>query len=680
MRSFGGAGTDPRAARWIRIRVFLLVGLLGAGFATVAGRAFYLQVLRRDELASEAVDQYLREVELKPRRGVVTDRAGVLLAGSADATSVYADPQLLAKRDDAAVIVRRVGQILKVDPRGLQKKLGRGGRFAWLERRVPPAEATALQAFLAERRVDAIRLVPETRRYYPKLELAGQLLGVVDDDGAGREGVELAFDDVLQGSREKVPSLRDGRGRVVLAAAPNPGHAREGARVELTVDHALQAVVEKSLARAVTGSRALSGMVVALEPRTGDILALASYPVANANAARSGDQIRDRPITDAFEPGSTVKTFSMATALDAGALSPRDAIDCGERTFKIGTHTIHDHEAVGWAGPAQILARSSNIGAAKIAAKLGRERLQAGLQRFGFGDRSGVDLPGEVRSQLPFPRAEITLATQSFGQGLTANALQITNAMAVFANGGELVRPQILRRVVDPATGEELDRTVPEVVGRAVSAATAATVTRWLVGVIEDPRGTGKRARLDGWSAAGKTGTAQKADKVVGYAHDRHFSSFVGFAPAEAPRIVIGVFIDEPKGEIYGGEVAAPAFKEIAEHALRTMGVAPTEPRPGAAELAAAVPVAGGTTLADATLEPDEEPPPAVEWADHGRDGRVTVPALAGLPARAAIRRLEDHDLGAELQGSGRVVGQAPAPGRAVERGTRVRVTLAPAG
>ncbi|ACL67228.1 Peptidoglycan glycosyltransferase [Anaeromyxobacter dehalogenans 2CP-1] len=673
------AGPDPRAARWIAIRITVFAVLLAAGLAAVAGRVFWLQVLQRDALAGEAVDQYLRELVLRPRRGVITDRSGVLLAGSADAQSAYADPKLLAEHDRSGAAVRRIARILKQDPRALQRKLAKGGRFVWLERRIPPAEAAALRKWIDEERVRAVRLVPETRRYYPKLELAAQVLGVVDDDGAGREGVELAEDELLRGEPARVPSLRDGRGRVVLADAPSPGREREGARVELTLDQGLQVVTERALARAVTGSRALSGTAVAMDPRTGEVLALASYPVANANAPRSADAIRNRPVTDAFEPGSTIKTFVIAAALDRGAVGPKDPFDCGAGRWPVGSHVIHDTHPVGWAGPSRILVESSNIGAAHVGARLGREGVREALLAFGFGERPGIGLPGEIRGQVLLARSDIALATQSFGQGpITASPLQVTTAMAAIANGGALVRPRLVKRVLDPATGQVLEAPAAEVVRQAVRPEVAAMVARWLVGVVEEPKGTGKRARLDGWRAAGKTGTAQKPDRISGgYSSDRHYSSFVGFAPAEQARIAIGVFIDEPRGEIYGGEVAAPAFREIAEYALRMMGVPPDPsavrtPPPAAVEVAQAPPA-------------DEPPePPAVEWADRRQAampaGSVAVPALAGLPMRAAIRRLEELDLAPEPSGSGRVVGQTPAAGKVVGRGSRVRVTLAPAG
>jgi cell division protein FtsI (penicillin-binding protein 3) len=339
----------------------------------------------------------------------------------------------------------------------------------------------------------------------------------------------------------------------------------------------------------------------------------------------------------------------------------------------VGGHVVHDHKGLGWVGPAKVMAASSNICAAKTGLKLGRERLQHAFLAFGFGERTLLGIPGEPRGQVPYPRAEISAATMSFGQGMTASALQITQAMAAIANRGILMKPWLVRRVVDPSTGQVLSEAVPTPVRSAVSPATAAQVSRWLEGVVSDPDGTGKRARLPGWRVAGKTGTAQKADPVSGgYSADRHFSSFVGFAPADAPRIAIGVFIDEPRGEIYGGEVAAPVFREIAEHALKARGVPPTEPAVASAPPPEPLP------------EPDEaEAVAAVEVAPRRAAGGgrgVAVPAVQGLSARAALRVLEAADLAGDVRGTGRVTAQVPRPGQAAERGSRVRLTLAPPG
>jgi cell division protein FtsI (penicillin-binding protein 3) len=666
-------GPDPRQTRWIAVRIGVVAALLSLGAAAVAARAFQIQVLRRDALVEDMVEQYRRQLVLRPRRGVVTDRAGVLLAGSADAQSVFADPSLLAKEDRRGEALRKVAQALKLDPAALKKRLQKASRFVWIARRVSPAEAAAVERIVETTRVRGIALVPETRRYYPKLELAGQLLGVVGDDGEGLEGIELALDEVLRGEPTRVPSLRDGAGKVVLSAAPAPGHEREGARVELTIDQGLQLAAEGALAAAVKSSRAVAGTVVALDPRTGEVLALASHPGGNPNLPRRAEQIRNRAVTDAFEPGSTVKTFSIAGALEAGAIRPKDPIDCGNGRHAVGGHVIHDHEPLGWVGPAKVLAASSNVGTTKIAARLGREGLHRALAAFGFGERTGIELPGEARGQLAPPRSDVALATQSFGYGLTATPLQVTNAMAAVANGGRLVRPSIVKRVVDPATGAVLETAEPAVLRTAISPDVAATMTRWLVGVVEDPKGTGKRARLDGWKVAGKTGTARKVDPVSGgYASDRHLSSFVGFAPADAPRIVVGVFLDEPKGDVYGGTVAAPAFREVVEYGMKMMGIPPSGP---VAEVLAAAPV----------LPADEpEGPPPVELAARNAarppGSGVAVPALGGLPARSAVRALEASDLTADLDGSGRVVSQWPPAGKVVEPGTRVRMRLAPAG
>jgi cell division protein FtsI (penicillin-binding protein 3) len=664
------AGPDPRASRWIAVRIGLLAALFAAGFAAVAARVFELQVIDRDDLVGDMVEQYRRQLVLKPRRGPIADRAGVLLAGSAEARSVYADPAVLAREDGAGAALRKVSQALGLDLAAVRRKLARGSRFVWLARRVSPQEAAAVEKIAKDGRLRGIALVQETRRYYPKVELASTLLGFVGDDGNGLEGVELALDDVLSGAPARVPSLRDGAGRTVLAGAPSAGRDREGARVELTLDQGLQLAAERALGRAVAGSRALSGVAIALDARTGEVLAMASWPGFNPNAPRRGAEMRNRAVTDSFEPGSTLKTFAIAGALERGVLRPLDPIDCGNGSLAVGAHVIHDHEPLGWVGPSKVLAASSNVGAARIGARLGRQGLHETLLAFGFGERSGIGLPGEVRGQVPFPRSEIAVATQSFGQGLTATALQVTSAMAALANGGVLMRPTVVRRIVDPATGEVLEEARPEVVRRVVSAETAATVSRWLVGVVEDEKGTGRRARLEGWRVAGKTGTAQKADAVSGgYSADRHYSSFVGFAPAEAPRVVIGVFVDEPKGEIYGGEVAAPAFREVAEYAMKMLGVPPV---PGA--LAATPPPP------PAPPEEPEGPPPVEQTTRRTPPGSVAVPSLAGLPARAAVRTLEALDLAPDLVGSGRVVGQSPPPGRVVARGTRVRMTLQPAG
>jgi cell division protein FtsI (penicillin-binding protein 3) len=662
------ARQESRPTRWIAVRIGILAALLVGGFAVVAGRAVQLQVHQADRLGSLARDQYLRDLQQKPRRGAIVDRNGALLAGNAEADSVFADPREFAAgrgRD-----VARLAKALQVDARTLEKRLARGGRFAWVKRRVSPAEADAVRAL----HLAGVGFVKETRRYYPRRELAGQVLGIVGDDGDGLEGVEKAWDDSLQGEAMRLPSLRDARGLHLLEAAPAPERVLEGARVELTIDQSLQMAAERSLAQAVQQARAAAGMAVVLDPATGEILALANAPLLNPNAPRKED-LRNRAVLDSFEPGSTMKAFVVARALEEGVLRPNDSVFCENGRWAVGGHVIHDHQGLGWVTPAKVIAASSNICAAKIGQRLGRERLQRAFLAFGLGERTQTGLPAEPRGVVPLPRAEISTVTMSFGQGLTATSLQITAAMAALANRGVLMKPWLVRRVVDPASGNVLSEAVPTPVRRAVSDATARQVSEWLEGVVAD--GTGKKARLPGWRVAGKTGTAQKADPVThGYSADKRFSSFVGFVPADAPRFAIGVFIDEPKGEVYGGDVAAPVFKEIASHALQSGGVPPTD--------AKAVPAFAVAPGPEALPERDEvagvAPFEAAPRQPPRGEGAVAVPSVEGLPARAALRLLEASDLSADVRGSGRVAGQVPRPGQVVERGTRVRLQLAPPG
>ncbi len=665
------AGIDSEAARWIAFRMAGVAGLLAAGLAVVAGRAVQLQVVQQDHLGSMARDQYVRPIELKPRRGLVTDRNGATLAADVQAESVFVDPKELPPAPAREPALARLARVLSIDPAGLSRRVAASRRFAWARRRVSPAEAAAVRAL----RLPGVGFVQEYKRYYPRRELAGQLLGVVGEDGEGLEGVELAEDDELQGEAIHLDSLRDGRARQVFPEEGGTGRVREGARVELTIDQGLQHTAETALSAAVAGAHAKAGMAVVLDPRTGEILALANAPLANPNAVRHPGELRNRAVQDAFEPGSTFKVFSIAGALEERAIGPEDSIFCENGAWHVGRHTIHDHHGLGWVTPARILAESSNVGAGKIAARLGRERLYRTYLAFGFGAPTEVGVQAEARGTVNPPRADISLATMSFGQGVTASALQITTAMAAVANQGLLLRPWLVRRVIDPAGGAVLAQATPTPVRRAVSPETARTMARLLEGVVTD--GTGKKARLAGWRAAGKTGTAQKADPLGGYSADKRFSSFVGFAPADAPRVVVGVFVDEPRGDVYGGDVAAPVFKQLAEYALQSMGVPPSFAP------AAAKPAPASRAVAEA--EPVEFPvvesaAQEAERSARAARGGIAVPALAGLPARPALRTLEQAELMGELTGSGRVVSQSPPAGEVVDRGTRVRLHLAPPG
>ena len=672
-------GSEPGQTRWIAARIAFVALLLATGFVAVSAQAVKLRVVQGAQLTRHGDDQWRRFVELRPRRGPITDRNGQTLAASADAPSVAASPHALSQLSRREL--SRLARALAVDAGQLEKKAQRPTKFVWLKRRVSPEEAKAVQALDLE----GVGLFQEPRRYYPAKSLAAQLVGLVGDDGDGLEGIEKAYEDALQGDGARVASLRDARGRAVLDEAPAPEALLAGARVELAIDANLQLAAEQALGKAVAQAHAAAGMLVAIDPRTGEVLALANAPTFDPNLRQKGI-LRNKAVLDTYEPGSTFKIFTVAGALDAGVLRAGDAIDCEQGSYRIGGHVIHDHKGLGWAGPSRIVAMSSNIGAAKIGARLGRERLQKTLLGFGFGARTGTEVGGEPKGAVPYPQAEIALATMSFGQGVAATPLQITNAVAAIANGGTLMKPILVRKVVDDASGAVLSRSDPTPLRRAVSRESAAQLTRWLEGVVRDPDGTGKRARLDGWRVAGKTGTAQKADPVTRrYSVDKRFSSFVGFAPAEAPRIAVGVFIDEPRGEVYGGEVAAPVFRDLVEHAMKSMGVPPSEEAGVAMSTSTPTPTSTPTSTPTATAtatamvaDDPSSPPPIEEAALRSDDGTVAVPALSGLAARAALRKLEELELLGEVSGSGRVTGQSPRPGQVVERGARVRVVLAP--
>ncbi|MGC4122886.1 MAG: penicillin-binding protein [Myxococcales bacterium] len=546
-------------------------------------------------------------------------------------------------------------------------------------------------------KLEGLGFLKEPRRFYPQRELAAHVLGFPSIDGEGIEGLELAFDGVLKGKQRTVRSLRDARGRSAILEGAVPAESLEGASVTLTIDKAIQYATEKALAAAVTKADAASGMAVALDPATGEVLALANVPTFNPNdPARSPKSAtRNRALTDQFEPGSTMKVFTIAGALEEKAVKASASFYCEKGSYAIGKHTIHDHGGYADLDVGGIIQVSSNIGAAKIAAKLGRERLQAYQRAFGFGDRPGTGLNGEAKGSLPYPRAEIALATQSFGQGMTASAIQLTSAYAAIANGGQLMKPYLVSRIVDP-DGAVLQQREPEKVRQVVSQGTARDVLKMMKSVVEKG-GTAPLAKMEDYEVAGKTGTAQKADPATGgYSVDKRTASFVGIVPADAPRLVILVVIDEPKGDVYGGLVAAPAFKEIAQAALAHLGVPPSASKiaekaakkpDGTASAAADQPKVDGklaSAFAIAAVQPSL-PAAASATAEDGfvedgdgaaQEGTAVVPDVQGLTARAAVKTLTAAYLEPALLGSGKASGQTPPAGTTVRKGSRVAVRL----
>lgn len=650
--------------KWMRVRVSLIGFAFVAVLCGIFARAVNLQIHQRDRLQGMARDQYLRDLEIPARRGDIFDRRGTPLAQSVDVDSIWVDPSLFENARDTA---KKLSAILGVDQKELLERFTRGRRFAWVKRQVTQTEVEKVKAL----NLPGFGFAKEPRRFYPQRELAAHVIGLVGTDAHGLDGLELSFEDELSGDTARRASVRDARGRKVLTNGVEDPLSRQGAAVTLTIDRHLQYAAEKALLKAVDEARAVAGMAVVLDPRTGEVLALANAPRFNPNAPQgaTADHFRNRAVTDAFEPGSTFKAFVVARALEDKLITEKSTFDCEKGRMAIGKHVIHDTHPSGVLDVRGILQVSSNICAAKIGQKLGRERLVENYQQFGFAERYGLGLPGEAKGVIPFPRAEISLATQSFGQGLTASPLQAAAAFGALANRGVLMKPYLVSKVVD-ADGLTLLENKPTELRRVVSEKTARTVVEMLESVVEKG-GTAPRARMDAYRVSGKTGTAQKADPVARGYSDKHFASFVGMVPAEDPRVVIAIFIDEPKTDIYGGLVAAPAFKEIAEVAMPHLAVPPSRVVP-VVEVAAA---------------PKKPEPPvkspvvaAIERLDelHEADeGSVRVPDLKGQPARAAVTQALTVALEPRLVGSGRVVAQTPAAGTLVEKGARITLELA---
>ena len=562
----------------MRLRALLLGASLLSMFAVVLFRAAKVQLLDRSRLSRLQRDQTRREVEWAPRRGLILDRHGDPLAVTRDVDSVFADPTAFdtpKARDKAAALLAGP---LKIEKKRLLEKLSQPDkRFVWLKRKIDEASAAKVRALA----LDGVELVKEPKRFYPQRELAGHVLGFVGED-VGQEGLERELEDVLHGKPAQVQATRDARGNMVLEhGAPDPADLT-GATVTLTLDSAIQLATEKELAKAVKAAGAAGGWAIVEDTKSGAILALAGNPVFDANKPGRDPMIwRDRAVQDQLEPGSTIKSFVVARAIDEGVLKPSELLYCEHGLWAHAGKKLHDTHPIDWATPATVLRESSNICAAKIGERLGKDKIIAGLQAFGFGEKTSVGLPGEARGALGDPKkmAQIALDTTAFGQGMSATGIQEVNAMAAIANGGVLLRPYLVDKIVG-ADGSVIEQNGREEVRRAISAATSRTVTAMLEEVVE--KGTGTRAALSEYKAAGKTGTAQKVDPIRGGYSEKRLSSFLGFVPADAPRVAILVTIDEPsaKGvDATGGIVAAPAWGAIAREALRQLGVMPQQAR-----------------------------------------------------------------------------------------------------
>ena len=556
-------------SKFIRLRI-LIVGLVfAAGFAVIGGKALLLQLTQGSWLSQKASGQVEESLRSVGKRGTIFDRRGREMAVSIDVTSIAARPGRVKEVDAAA---RELAGIFKKPAAEMKTKLASGKPFVWLKRQATPKEVEAVRRL----RPAGIEFISETNRFYPNRTLAAHVVGFTGMDGKGLEGVEFFYDSHLRGTDMSSWGRRDALGNR-FQSEPPADEAASGKNLILTLDQGVQFAAETALNDAVAASRARSGMAVVMEPHTGAILALALSPSFNPNAYEEAKKPlwRNRAVTDPFEPGSTLKIFVAAAALEHTSLSPKTTFDCENGTYRIGRHTVHDVHRHGVLSLADIIKFSSNIGAAKIGEKVGPEKLYQSLRLFGFGQKTGIDAPAETTGLLmPFTKwAGIDTAAISFGHGVSVSAVQLIAAVSAIANDGVLMKPRMVQAVTDPQ-GQILQRFEPEEVRRVVSVETARTVKEIMQTVVL-PGGTGVQAALEGYTAGGKTGTARKVDDNGQYSNERHVASFIGFAPAENPRVAVLVVIDEPRGQIYGGAVAAPVFKKIAQTTLNLMNVPP---------------------------------------------------------------------------------------------------------
>ena len=553
-----------------RRRVIVVAVLMGLGFVIITGRLFNLQVLRAEEFSQLAERQHQKTLAVEAGRGAIYDRSGKILAINMEVPSVFGAPKYVS---DPRATAAQLNRVLKTDVRQLESKLKSGRDFVWLARRLEPERAEGLQGLS----LDGIGVIPEGRRFYPKGTMLSHVLGFANVDNQGQEGLERRYDGQLRGERGHLVVERDAFGGAVFPKELNYVAPLPGKDLVLTIDEVVQYIAEQEIDEVVTRTRAASGIAIVVEPKTGAILALAVRPTFDPNAPKGDANLwRNRAISDAYEPGSTFKLVAATAALEEKLVSPDELIYGEDGAYAVENTVVHDSHKNGWMTFAQVLQKSSNIGMIKVAQRLGPDKLAKYVGAFGFGQKTDVDLSGEQRGLTKEPHAwgRRTLASIAMGQEIGVTPMQLVMAVSAIANGGALMRPFVVSEVRTPA-GESIARFEPVVRRRPISAETARVMTDILRGVVLTG-GTGTLAAVPGYDVAGKTGTAQKADPLTGgYSATRTVSSFVGFLPADDPKLCILVMVDEPQTVHWGGTVAAPVFQRIAAQAVRHLGILP---------------------------------------------------------------------------------------------------------
>jgi len=637
------------------IRFLLLPVLLGLWAGLILARLIHLQVFQSGTFLLRARRQQERTVEVSPVRGVLYDRNLRPLAISVEVESVFAVPAEIRNSEGTA---RLLSPVLDLEEEEIRRRLEGSRYFSWVKRKVSARQAARVRQL----RLQGIYFQKETKRFYPKRELAAHVLGHVGMDDQGLAGVELSYDQLIRGRSGQLLIERDARQRWFRRTG-RP--TQPGQNLVLTLDENIQFIVEQELAAAVRRSRARSGTALVLDPHTGEILAMASRPTFNPNTYAEADpeDRRNPAVSEAYEPGSTFKVVTLAAALEEGLTVPSERIDCQMGSIVLAGHTIRDHKAFGILNVGEILKYSSGVGAIKLALRVGNEGLYRYVRSFGFGSRTGIELPGEAGGLTKPPErwSKISIGAIAMGQEIGVTPLQLAVMASTIANGGWWVQP----RIVQGTEGaENKPGSLPGNRRRILSPETAEILQRMMVQVVE--AGTGKAAHPEGYTAAGKTGTAQKIDPSTGaYSSRDYVASFVGFVPADSPLFTILVILDSPRGKYHGGDVAAPIFRRIAEPVLAYRNVP-------ASNL--------DSMLRARNAIPKPEPAWPVSPSDFNPTALMTltsetlVPNFLGKAVRAVTEQALAEDLDVALIGSGVAHEQWPLPGSPLPVGEKVRV------
>ena len=555
-----------------RKRAVVLITIVFFGFAVIMVRLVGLMVMDHDKMSERAARQYIHEKTLKPQRGIIWDRQMREMVANLEANSLYAVPSEI---NDTRNVSRKLAPLIKVSSKELNRTLLRkkDKNFIWLARKMDADGVRRVIELRDEKGYTGLGFLQESKRYYPKGHTASHLIGFTNIDNKGIAGLELMYDDYLKGEGRSVSVSRDARGNSLA------GGIREGIpgnNIILTIDEGIQYIVERELAAAMKEWKAKAAVAIMMDPLTGEILAMANRPTYDPNfAGKSRIRARrNRAVTDLYEPGSTFKTILAAAALEEGVVDLDEMFDVSKGYIVVGgkpVRDLHKNEILSFQ---EIFQKSSNVGAVQIGLRLGSRNYYRYIRRFGFGEKTGIDFPGEVKGILREPGkwSGTSLAALSIGQEIGVTPLQILRAYAAIANGGVLMKPYIVSDIISPA-GEVIKRVVPSFEARVVSRDTADTVKEILKMVVEEG-GTARRAYVKGNLVAGKTGTAQIFDQKAGrYSKDKYVSSFVGFVPADEPKLALIVVVYEPEGPSYGGVVAAPVFRKIIENTFAYMNV-----------------------------------------------------------------------------------------------------------